>query len=99
MVSPWRNARNDIGASAGSQQERGKPRRKLGPDVGNIAVFLLLQTLVRLWAVTISITNEKTHNDEKSIVYHGDTLHIAGTYSLRNILDDALMPLHFVKNS
>ena len=89
MILVPARARNKSAASRAAKSAR---------TSGTLQFFLLLQTLVRLWAVTISITNEETHNDEKSIVYHGDTLHIAGTYSLRNILDDALMPLHFVKN-
>ncbi len=42
---------------------------------------------------------QEAYNDEESVVHHGDTLYIAGTHSLRDVLDDALIPLHLVRNS
>ena len=39
------------------------------------------------------------YNDEQSVVHHGDTLYIAGTHTLRDVLDDTLIPLHLVRNS
>ena len=42
---------------------------------------------------------KEAYNDEESVVNHGDTLYIAGTHSLRDVLDDALIPLHLVRNS
>ena len=42
---------------------------------------------------------KEAYNDEESAVHHGDTLYIAGTHSLRDVLDDALIPLHLVRNS
>ena len=42
---------------------------------------------------------KEAYNDEESVVHHGDTLYIAGTHSLRDVLDDALIPLHLVRNS
>ena len=41
----------------------------------------------------------EAYNDEESVVNHGDTLYIAGTHSVRDVLDDALIPLHLVRNS
>ena len=38
-------------------------------------------------------------NDPDSVVLHGDTLHIAGTHTLRDVADDLLIPLHLVRNS
>ena len=37
--------------------------------------------------------------DDESVVNHGDTLYIAGTHSLRDVMDDVLIPLHLVRNS
>ncbi len=42
---------------------------------------------------------KEAYNDEESVVHHGDTLYIAGTHSLRDALDDVLIPLHLVRNS
>ena len=42
---------------------------------------------------------KEAYNDSQSVVHHGDTLYIAGTHSLRDVLDDALIPLHLVRNS
>ena len=42
---------------------------------------------------------KEAYNDEQSVVHHGDTLYIAGTHSLRDVLDDTLIPLHLVRNS
>ena len=42
---------------------------------------------------------KESYNDEESVVNHGDTLYIAGTHSLRDVVDDALIPLHLVRNS
>ena len=41
----------------------------------------------------------EAYNDEESVVNHGDTMYIAGTHSVRDVLDDALIPLHLVRNS
>ena len=35
----------------------------------------------------------------QQVVHHGDTVYIAGTHSLRDVVDDALIPLHLVRNS
>ena len=42
---------------------------------------------------------KEAYADEESVVHHGDTLYIAGTHSLRDVLDDALIPVHLVRNS
>ena len=42
---------------------------------------------------------KEAYNDEQSVVHHGDTLYIAGTHTLRDVLDDTLIPLHLVRNS
>ena len=42
---------------------------------------------------------KEAYADEESVVNHGDTLYIAGTHSVRDVLDDALIPLHLVRNS
>ena len=42
---------------------------------------------------------KEAYNDQESVVNHGDTLYIAGTHSLRDALDDVLIPLHLVRNS
>ena len=42
---------------------------------------------------------KEAYNDQDSVVHHGDTLYIAGTHSLRDALDDVLIPLHLVRNS
>ena len=42
---------------------------------------------------------KEAYADEESVVHHGETLYIAGTHSLRDVLDDALIPLHLVRNS
>ena len=42
---------------------------------------------------------KEAYNDDESVVNHGDTLYIAGTHSLRDALDDVLIPLHLVRNS
>ena len=42
---------------------------------------------------------KEAYNDPESVVLHGDTLHIAGTHSLRDVADDLLIPLHLVRNS
>ena len=42
---------------------------------------------------------KEAYNDEESVVHHGDTLYIAGTHSLRDAIDDVLIPLHLVRNS
>ena len=42
---------------------------------------------------------KEAYNDPDSVVAHGDTLHIAGTHSLRDVADDLLIPLHLVRNS
>ena len=42
---------------------------------------------------------KEAYNDDESVVNHGDTLYIAGTHSLRDVLDDTLIPLHLVRNS
>ena len=42
---------------------------------------------------------KEAYNADDSVVHHGDTLYIAGTHSLRDVLDDALIPLHLVRNS
>ena len=42
---------------------------------------------------------KEAYNDEESVVNHGDTLYVAGTHSLRDVLDDTLIPLHLVRNS
>ena len=39
---------------------------------------------------------KEAYNDEESVVHHGDTLYIAGTHSLRDVV---LIPLHLVRNS
>ena len=36
---------------------------------------------------------QEAYNDDESVVQHGDTLYIAGTHSLRDALDDTLIPL------
>ena len=41
----------------------------------------------------------EAYNADESVVHHGDTLYIAGTHSLRDVLDDTLIPLHLVRNS
>ena len=41
----------------------------------------------------------EAYNHEESVVHHGDTLYIAGTHTLRDALDDVLIPLHLVRNS
>ena len=42
---------------------------------------------------------KEAYDDETSVVQHGDVLYIAGTHSLRDALDDTLIPLHLVRNS
>ena len=42
---------------------------------------------------------KEAYNDETSVVQHGETLYIAGTHSLRDALDDTLIPLHLIRNS
>ena len=42
---------------------------------------------------------KEAYNDQESVVNHGDTLYIAGTHSLRDDLDDVLIPFHLVRNS
>ena len=42
---------------------------------------------------------KEAYNDPDSVVLHGDTMHIAGTHSLRDAVDDLLIPLHLVRNS
>ena len=42
---------------------------------------------------------KEAYNDPDSVVLHGDTMHIAGTHSLRDVADDLLIPLHLVRNS
>ena len=42
---------------------------------------------------------KEAYNDEQSVVLHGDHLFIAGTHTLRDVLDDTLIPLHLVRNS
>ena len=42
---------------------------------------------------------KEAYNDEESVDNHGDTLYIAGTHSVRDVFDDALIPLHLVRNS
>ena len=42
---------------------------------------------------------KEAYNDEESVVHHGDTLYIAGTHSLRDAVDDLLIPLHLVSYS
>ena len=42
---------------------------------------------------------KEAYADEESVVNHGDTMYIAGTHSLRDVLDDTLIPLHLVRNS
>ena len=68
-------------------------------------VLLLWKTQARSWttATTPFPTSggrlKEAYNDDESVVNHGDTLYIAGTHSLRDVLDDALIPLHLVRNS
>ena len=42
---------------------------------------------------------KEAYNDEQSVVLHGDHLYIAGTHTMRDVLDDTLIPLHLVRNS
>ena len=42
---------------------------------------------------------KEAYDDPDSVVLHGDTLHIAGTHTLRDVADDLLIPLHLVRNS
>ena len=42
---------------------------------------------------------KEAYNDEQSVVLHGDSLYIAGTHTMRDVLDDTLIPLHLVRNS
>ncbi len=42
---------------------------------------------------------KEAYNEDSSVVHHGDTLYIAGTHTLRDVLDDTLIPLHLVRNS
>ena len=42
---------------------------------------------------------KEAYNDPESVVHHSDTLYIAGTHSLRDAVDDLLIPLHLVRNS
>ena len=42
---------------------------------------------------------KEAYNDEQSVVLHGNSLYIAGTHTLRDVLDDTLIPLHLVRNS
>ena len=42
---------------------------------------------------------KEAYNDPDSVVLHGDTMHIAGTHSLRDAADDLLIPLQLVRNS
>ena len=42
---------------------------------------------------------KEAYNADESVVHDGDTLYIAGTHSLRDVLDDALIPLHLVRTS
>ena len=37
---------------------------------------------------------QEAYNDPDSVVLHGETMHIAGTHSLRDVADDQLIPLH-----
>ena len=42
---------------------------------------------------------KEAYNDEESVVHHGDTLYIAGTHTLRDVLDECLglLPLAGLK--
>ena len=42
---------------------------------------------------------KEAYNDEQSVVLHGDHLYIAGTHTMRDVLDDTLIPRHLVRNS
>ena len=58
-----------------------------------VLLFLKTQAWPDEWGL------KQAYNDDESVVNHGDTLYIAGTHSLRDVLDDALIPLHLVRNS
>ena len=69
-------------------------------------LVLLKQQHNAAWSWTTATTRfptrgglKEAYNDDESVVNHGDTLYIAGTHSLRDVLDDALIPLHLVRNS
>ena len=42
---------------------------------------------------------KEAYNDPEPVVHHGDTLFIAGTHSLRDAVDDLLLPLNLVRRS
>ena len=74
-----------------------------GDSISNAPVAANLSAPVVLDDSDYRIPDEwglkEAYNDEESVVNHGDTLYIAGTHSLRDVVDDALIPLHLVRNS
>ena len=41
----------------------------------------------------------EAYSSDARVVQHGENLYIAGTSSFRDLIDDALIPLHLVRNS
>ncbi len=84
-----------VGGTEGQEEEKGGEEEALQSTTA--APQLVLDDSD--YAIPDAWGLKEAYNDEESVVNHGDTLYIAGTHSVRDVLDDALIPLHLVRNS